>query len=208
MPRINADSVAEHVAQQRAAVLEAAVHLFTERGFAEVSLGDIAGEVGLARNSLYRYVPDKVHLLVEWFRAAVPRTIADWEAAVSGNDPAPDRLTRWAHCYLEWARSPEHQLVAPLIDSLDNLAPDVREEVAALHRSMLDVVARTVAEAGVPENEVPATVHLLSGIVLGAARAEGVDVRRPVLREEFRHGVMEDRALRRRLDRAIVAIVS
>ena len=129
MPRINADSVAEHVAQQRAAVLEAAVHLFTERGFAEVSLGDIAGEVGLARNSLYRYVPDKVHLLVEWFRAAVPRTIADWEAAVSGNDPAPDRLTRWAHCYLEWARSPEHQLVAegetPAVSPI--LGPDFRD---------------------------------------------------------------------------------
>ena len=52
MPRIKADTIADHVAQQRAAVLDAAVRLFTERGYAEVSLGDVAAEVGLARNSL------------------------------------------------------------------------------------------------------------------------------------------------------------
>ncbi len=50
MPRIKADNIAEHVAQQRAAVLDAAVRLFVERGFSEVGLADIAAEVGLARN--------------------------------------------------------------------------------------------------------------------------------------------------------------
>jgi AraC-like DNA-binding protein len=46
VPRINADSVAEHVAQQEAAVLDAAVRLFVERGYRQVGLADIAAEVG------------------------------------------------------------------------------------------------------------------------------------------------------------------
>ena len=193
MPRIKADNIAEHVAQQRAAVLDAAVRLFVERGFSEVGLADVAAEVGLARNSLYRYVPDKTHLLVEWYRRTVPATIADWERATAGDDPAPVRLQRWARSYLEWALTPEHQLVGPLTDSVSGLDDDTRAEVAELHRSMMAVVARVVAEAGVSGDHVDGAVALLAGLVLGAARAEG--------------GSGADDDLRWRLDNAVAAVV-
>jgi AcrR family transcriptional regulator len=194
VPRIKADNIAEHVAHQRAAVLEAAVRLFTERGYADVGLGDIATEVGLARNSLYRYVPDKVHLLVEWYRNAVPTTIESWESAVAGGGTPAQRLQRWARTYLEWAATPEHRLVAPLTESLATLDPDTRAEVATLHRSMMDVVARVVAEAGVAENEVSGVVDLLAGVVLGAARAEAASG--------------PDESLRARLDAAVAAVIT
>lgn len=144
MPRIKADTVAEHVAQQRASVLDAAVRLFAERGYSEVGIGDIATEVGLARSSLYRYVPDKSHLLVEWFRRAAPETIASWQAATVGEDPASVRLQRWAHAYLAWTRTPEHGLIAPLTEALPGFDDDTRAEVAALHRSMMAVGRRHV----------------------------------------------------------------
>ena len=195
MPRIKADSIGEHVAQQHAAVLDAAVRLFTERGYAEVGLADVATEVGLARNSLYRYVPDKLHLLVEWFRRVVPETIEAWEAAVAGDDEPSVRLQRWARTYLGWASSPEHQLVGPLIDGLPQLDDDTRREVATLHRSMMDVVARVVAEAGVPDDEVSGAVDLLAGLVIGAARAEAA-------------ADADDEALRRRVDAAVTAIAA
>jgi AcrR family transcriptional regulator len=194
VPRIKADTIADHVAQQRAAVLDAAVRLFTERGYTEVSLGDVAAEVGLARNSLYRYVPDKLHLLVEWYRRTVPETIAAWAAAVAGGDDPAERLKRWAHAYLAWARSPEHQLVAPLTEGLAQLDDDTRQEVATLHRSMMAVVADVVAEAGILRAEVAGTVELLAGLALGAARVEAAS------------GEVHD-PTRRRLDAAIDAIV-
>jgi AcrR family transcriptional regulator len=193
MPRIKADSIADHVALQQAAVLDAAVRLFVERGYPEVSLGDIAAEVGLARNSLYRYVPDKVHLLVEWYRDVVPRTVEAWTTAVAGDDPPAVRVQRWARTYLSWARSPEHQLVAPLTEALPSLDEATRSEVTALHRSMMDIVAGVVAEAGIPPTEVPGTVHLLAGLVIGAGRAESGEGDAP--------------AVQRRLDAAIDAIV-
>ncbi len=193
MPRIKADNIADHVAQQRAAVLDAAVRLFVERGYSDVGLGDVAAEVGLARNSLYRYVPDKIHLLVEWYRRAVPETIRAWEDATAGDDPPAVRLQRWARCYLEWALTPEHQLVAPLTESLPSLDDATRAEVAALHRSMMAVVSSVVAEAGVAPDEVDGVTALLAGAALGAARSEGAT------------GV--DERLRRRLDAAVEAIV-
>lgn len=194
MPRIKADNIADHVAQQRAAVLDAAVALFTTRGYGEVSLADIAAEIGLARNSLYRYVPDKFHLLVEWYRSVVPRTIAEWEAAVDGDDPPVERIRRWAVTYLTWAASPEHQLVAPLTENLSALDPATRAEVTDLHRSMMAVVAGVVADAGVPPEQVPGTVDLLAAVVVGAARAEA-------------RGTRRDPAVRVRLDAAIGAIL-
>lgn len=192
MPRINADSIADHVAHQRAAVLDAAVHLFTTRGYADVSLADIAAEVGLARSSLYRYVPDKLHLLVEWYLAAVPRTIADWEAAVAGEGTPADRVKRWARTYLTWAESPEHQLVAPLTESLAQLDDATRANILSLHRTMMEVVNRVVATAGIPHDQIPGTVELLAGATLGVARAEARQGR-------------ADPSLRRRLDATIDA---
>lgn len=195
MPRITADNIIEHVAQQRAAVLDAAVRLFTTHGYTEVSLADIAAEVGLARSSVYRYVPDKLHLLVEWYRDTVPRTIDEWEEAVAGDDPPAERIKRWAGCYLAWAASPEHQLVAPLTDSLGQLDDSTRGEVADLHRSMMAVVARVVADAAIPDEQVSVVVDLLAGVTLGAARAEA------------QHDELGE-AVRRRLDAAIDAILS
>ncbi len=195
MPRIKADNIAEHVAQQRAAVLDAAVELFTTRGYGEVSLADIAAEVGLARSSLYRYVPDKLHLLVEWYRIVVPRTIAEWEAAVGGHGTPAQRIERWARTYLAWAASPEHQLVGPLTENLGALDAATRAEVTQLHRSMMEVVARVLADAEIPADEVPGALDLLAAVTLGAARAEARDERAAA-------------AVRRRLDAAIEAIVA
>ena len=189
MPRIHADNVAEHVAQQRAALIGSAVALFGERGYHNVSLAQVASSVGLARNSVYRYVPDKAHLLVEWFREAAPRTRDSWSEALAGQEPAPERLGRWAETYLDWAGTPEHQLVGPLTDELDSLDEQTRAEVADLHRSMFEVVAGAVSDAGVPSGEVPGVVELLSGLVLGASRAESGGARARVLRPRLRAAV-------------------
>ncbi len=172
MPRITAESIAEHVAHQEAAVLDAGVRLFLQRGYHQVTLGDIAGEVGLARNSLYRYVPDKAHILLLWYRREVPRTIAAWRAATSGPGSPLDHLHRWAVSYLSWARTPEHALLDPLLEARPAFDEATRREISALHGEMMAVVHDAVAATGVPEADVAPVVELLSGLVLAAARAE------------------------------------
>ncbi|MEI2699026.1 MAG: helix-turn-helix domain-containing protein [Microthrixaceae bacterium] len=172
MPRIKADNIAEHVAHQQAAVLDAAVELFVERGYHEVCLADIASEVGLARNSLYRYVPDKAHLLLDWYRRIVPLTIEEWRTVTAGDDPPAVRLQRWARAYLAWALTPEHQLVAPLTEAMAGFDDETRAQAGALHASMMDVVASVLVDAGVSTEHVDGVLALLSGAVLGAARAE------------------------------------
>ncbi|MCB0996962.1 MAG: TetR/AcrR family transcriptional regulator [Acidimicrobiales bacterium] len=170
MPRISADTIEEHVANQRAAALDAAIALFLERGYRNVTLADIAARIGLARNSLYRYFPDKTHFLVEWFHRTIPTTITAWQAATSPPGAPTERLHRWALTYLDWANTPEHDLIRPLIEALPDLDPATRDAIAAEHAEMMQIVADTVADTGIPAADIPATVELLAGLVLGAAR--------------------------------------
>ena len=172
MPRISAASVAEHVAQQEAAVFEAAIRLFVERGYHQVTMGDVAAEVGLKRNSLYRYFPDKAHILVRWFRQELPQQVAMSEALLTGDRPPMDRLRRWTVAQLKYARTPEHALVAAVGDVVPQLAPETRSELADSHRGLMAPLAGVLAELGVDPAEQPGVIDLLSGLVLAAARRE------------------------------------
>ena len=173
MPKIRAASVAEHVEQQRAAVSEAALRLFVERGYHAVSLGDIAAEVGLARSSLYRYVPDKAHLLVDWFRRELPAEAARAAEVLDGPGPPVARIQAWAKAQLAYARTPEHVLVATLAEVAPQLDDDARAELAGAHAALFGPLLAVVEEAGLVGADARAAVALLGGLVIAAGRHEG-----------------------------------
>lgn len=77
MPRINANSVAEHRAQQRRALLDAARALLAETGEAP-SMGQVGQRAGLARSSVYQYFATADDLLA----AVVADVFPEWAARV------------------------------------------------------------------------------------------------------------------------------
>jgi AcrR family transcriptional regulator len=193
VPRISAETVAEHVERQEAAVFEAALRLFRERGYAAVSLADVAAEVGLRRNSLYRYFPDKAHILLRWLRRELAEQVDESRRRLAGDgDPVP-RIQDWAAYQLEYARRPEHRLVAALPEVARDLDADTRAELADIHRGLLGPLDDALAEAGIADpGERAASARLIWGLVLGAAEAADDGC--------------EEAGLRRRLDRAIAAL--
>ena len=173
MPRIQADSVAEHVARQEAAVFEAALRLFVERGYAGVSLGDIAAEVGLARNSLYRYFPDKAHILLRWFRAELPAQVERATAVLGGRGRPRARIEAWVDDQLDYARRPEHDLVVALAEATGDLEPEELAELADSHRQVLAPLDAALVEAGLADaDERGAVADLLGGLVIAAGQRE------------------------------------
>ena len=146
MPRISADTVAAHVAIQSAAVVEAAARLFAERGIAEVTMGDIAEEVGLARNSLYRYFPDKGHILVAWLTAEIDPLVAE-SARIAGTDePVAERLERWLSFHLELGTDDDHRLMERVAEEIGALPAEVRAEIGAQHRRLYLTIQPVVTE--------------------------------------------------------------
>jgi AcrR family transcriptional regulator len=52
----------------RAAILEAALDLFQERGYEATTMRTIAGRAGVSLGSSYHYFPSKEHLVLEFYR--------------------------------------------------------------------------------------------------------------------------------------------
>lgn len=146
MPRIAAETVAEHVANQEAAVIAAASRLFAERGVAAVTLADVAAEVGLARTSLYRYYPDKAHLLAAWFHTEMD-PLHERSAAIAHRDePAGDRLDAWLTLHFDYVTAPEHRAMADAVPEFAGLADSARAEIAASHRALYGTLGEILAE--------------------------------------------------------------
>ena len=97
MPRISAATVAEHRAQQEAAILDAARALLAE-GRAEVpSLAEVARRTGLARPSIYQYFSSREALLDAVIADMFPR----WSAYVTGRMAGESAPGARAMAYVE-----------------------------------------------------------------------------------------------------------
>lgn len=195
MPRIAAENIAAHVAQQEAAVFDTAIRLFVERGYDAVSLADIAAEVGLARTSLYRYVPDKAHLLLRWLRRELPIQIDVARQRLNGEEPPIERIQGWAIDQLDYALRPEHRLIAALPQAALQFDEEARGEIADSHRQLQEPLMHALADAGVTD---AASSSALATIIGGMTLA--------IADRESRTG--EDESLREHLLHAIAGVVS
>lgn len=191
MPKIAADTVAEHIAQQEAAVIAAATRLFAERGVSQVSLATIAAEVGLARNSLYRYFPDKGHILAAWFRTELAPLQDASTAIASAEQPADQRLDAWLRLHLDYLTAPEHQAMMSAATEMASVTDDVRADIAAGHRDLYATLGLIVADllaAAEPPRDSRVVTMLVTGLLRSAADlvvAGGADL--DLVRTELLH---------------------
>ncbi|MGE0231622.1 MAG: TetR/AcrR family transcriptional regulator [Flavobacteriaceae bacterium] len=74
------------------AIRVAAIDLVAERGFAAVTLRDLAKEVGIQPGSVYRYYPGKNDLLLRIMVDHMQDLLAQWQAASQGIVDPLERL--------------------------------------------------------------------------------------------------------------------
>ncbi|CAE7205050.1 fyuA [Symbiodinium microadriaticum] len=73
----------------RAAVLETALKLFAEKGYAGTSVRDIAGALNIKAASLYAHFPSKAHILAELVDLGHEEQLRAVRTEVLASDPAP-----------------------------------------------------------------------------------------------------------------------
>ncbi len=191
MPKIEADTIAEHVARREAAVVEAAARLFAEHGVPNVTLGQIATEVGIARNSIYRYFPDKAHIVAAWFRADLEPLLEACAEIAARDEPAAQRLRDWMGVQLDALRRPRHSALIAAVAELGPLPEAVQAQIGEGHHrmygSLRTIIDERRAEVGLPPDADGIVTTLVAGLLQSAAGlvARGIDadgVRREMCR--------------------------
>jgi AcrR family transcriptional regulator len=169
MPRIEAATIEEHVRLRNERLLDAASALFRSQGFAGTDMAVIARAVGLARNSLYRYYPNKEHILV----ACVQRDMAPFLGRIEALDRAfPDpraRIDAWIDMAIDMATSPAHATLE-LMSEIQESSPELRQQIMRLHQLPNTVLERAVAAVLGHQRRDPALVTaMVAGMVQSGA---------------------------------------
>jgi AcrR family transcriptional regulator len=165
MPRIAAASIDEHVRIQNERITAAARRLFAGRGFAATDMGQIASSIGLARNSLYRYYPNKDHILLACIREDMEPHLARLERLQEEYPVPRERLMVWLDLQFALATGPAHatmELMAEVRDASVKLSKDVRR----LHELPNAALVGALNELRTGDNATLAA--MIGGMVLAA----------------------------------------
>jgi len=159
--------------ERREHILRAADDLFTQLGYAAVTLADVAAAVGVSKAALYHHFPSKADL----YTAVMCRTLGLIASAIqtATREPAPVavKLLRLAEYPIVFPEA-DADLDAMLRDADAHLSPAQRAVIAGSDRDRLDAMEELMRE-GIDRGELDPDLdsrllahtfwHLLDGFV-------------------------------------------
>ena len=83
----------------RLVVLRTAARIFSERGFHQTTLADVAEELNVSKPALYHYFKSKDEILLEIQQAAIAQMMH--EASEAGGETAREQLTAFVQAYVK-----------------------------------------------------------------------------------------------------------
>jgi TetR/AcrR family transcriptional regulator, cholesterol catabolism regulator len=83
-------------------VIEAAIEVFWEKGYADASIQDVADRVGVLKGSLYHYISSKEQLLFDILDHSHAQGVEIIQRARELEGPPLERLQRFIEDYLGW----------------------------------------------------------------------------------------------------------
>jgi len=172
--------VQERAQATRKRLLAAARRVFTERGFADASLEEIAERAGVTRGPLYHYFDDKrdlfraVHAEIEDELASQIASRIQARAAAASD--AWEQVRLGAQTYLDVCQAPDIQRIA-LVDAPTVLGLEAGHHIASYGLALLREGLQRSIEQGVlaPQPVEPLAYVLRAALTAGAifiARAE------------------------------------
>lgn len=153
---------------QRAAIVDAAIELLAENGYAGCSVTAVATRAGIATGSVYKHFPNKAELVAELFRIVVGREVAAVEAASQRQGTVDERITAVFETFAHRALKAPRLAYALLAEPVD--AP-VEAERLTFRKSFRDIVAARIDE-GVTTGVLPPQDSQVTAAALVGAAAE------------------------------------
>lgn len=148
-------------------LLDAALELFVEKGFAATRAEEVAARAGVSKGTLYLYYPSKEDLLKAVISQRLSAEIAAALARVAQHGGSSTQILReeLSHWWLEVINSPLSGVFKLVITEVRNF-PEIaefylREVVEPAQRLVAGVVQRGITQGEFRPVDVPATVHSL-----------------------------------------------
>ena len=146
MPRIRADSIDEHKALTRRALLDAAKALIAEAGTAEVPPGEVALAAGVGRTTLYEYFTDRDDLIATLVEDELPGVLEDLIGAVPDAGSAAEKLIDLACRTVEFVANDE-VLGLILHREAGRMGGEAQERIREAHADLSDAMVGYYFEA-------------------------------------------------------------
>jgi TetR/AcrR family transcriptional regulator len=107
--RVEKVNIKEQEKQARKnAILDAALILFSEKDFHEVTVDEIAENVGLSKGTLYLYFENKEHLFLSIIQEKTKALFARIREAIQGDEPYEERLEKLIRAWLGFFEEHQH----------------------------------------------------------------------------------------------------
>ena len=134
-------------------ILDAAFDVFVEKGFAEARLDDVAARAGVAKGTIYLYVPSKEALFEALVRSTISTPLDAVEADITARDLPAETMLRllfgWFRAEVLGTRKKELvHLVISEAGRFPHLAEFYHREVVDRGMRVLRGVARRAVERG------------------------------------------------------------
>lgn len=155
-------------------LIEAAMSLFTERGYAATRISDICAEAGVAKGLFYWYFPTKVDLFTEIVRTMRQRLRRAQADAMQPGSTALERIRAGAEASVIFIAEHAHYFALVEVERADPAIADALRDTTRVYLG--DVIA-LVREAQA-DGEIPdADPRLLALGVLGTVSSFGSALR-------------------------------
>lgn len=148
MPRIRASTIAEHKAQTRTAILDAAEQAFASRDFGAASLGVIADIAGLPRSTVYDYFASREALVAALGAERVPPLVAEFLSMLPDGGPH-ERLEGFF--LATYAMADKHpRLTSALLGAGRRIPREQHDEFVPVAYTLVDTI-RSIVTDGVEQ---------------------------------------------------------
>jgi TetR/AcrR family transcriptional regulator, cholesterol catabolism regulator len=154
---------------RRREVLDAAVEVFSERGYRAAAMSDIAAKLGMGKASLYHYVGSKEEVLIELYEDVLRENVIAARRIAESERTALDALAELIADRVAYTCRNRDLLRVFFEEEAELPARQQSRLIAVRHeyeQTLLDILARGEAAA---EFSLPTTPRIFVNTILGAA---------------------------------------
>jgi AcrR family transcriptional regulator len=152
-------------------LLDAALHVFADKGIAAAKLEEIAARAGVSKGTIYLYFPSKEELFKAVVRQCLVPRIAEGERVAGSTGTAQEQLRRYLlhhwSCFDTEGSDGWVRLVVSELHRYPELAACYRDELIVVsNRALGGIIARGVARGEFRTVDPIVTGHIIKAITL------------------------------------------